>query len=66
MSLDLSLVPAKELADELMKRANCGVVIFTTLEAKDIYINWIGDYYMALGMCTEMQDHIINDNKVEE
>lgn len=63
MSIDLSLVPAKDLADEIMRRSECGVIIFTTLEANEVYVNWMGDYYKALGMCTEMQDYIINDEK---
>ena len=59
--MDLSLVPIKDLADELMRRADCGVIIFKTFEEEEVYINWIGDYYGALGMCVEMQNQIINE-----
>lgn len=56
---DLSLVTAKELADELMNRSDCAVVIFSTLEGKHLYTNWHGNYYKALGFCVDMQRHIM-------
>lgn len=58
---DLSLIPAIELADELMRRASCGIVMLTTIEQVDVYVNWVGPYHEALGMTVDMADHIKED-----
>jgi hypothetical protein len=59
--MDLSLVPINELADELMKRGKVGIVYVHGLEGRQGYVNWIGDYYAALGLCIDMQREIMEE-----
>ncbi len=66
MSIDLSLIPSKDLADELIRRASSGIIIFTTIEEDEVYYNWIGGYYQALGLCAEMQNLIKEDQDKEK
>lgn len=66
MSTDLSLVPAVELADELMRRCATGIVMVDTVEQTQVYVNWAGDYYRALGFCQDMQRTIMEDSNGEE
>ncbi len=60
--IDLSLVPMDKLADELVKRGEAGIVIIRDIGPDKLqYINWVGDYHMALGLCTDMQRVIIKE-----
>lgn len=59
--MDLSLVPVNELADELVKRGKTAIVFVAGLENKEAYINWVGEYYTALGLCVDMQRFIIEE-----
>ncbi len=63
---DLSLISLKELGDEIIKRSDCGIIHVKTLEGKEIFFNWVGDYYEALGHCVDMQDLIKKDKDNDE
>ncbi len=60
MNIDLSLIPLKDLADEVIRRSDCGIIHVKTLEGRQVYFNWVGPYYEALGYCVEMQ-HLIKE-----
>lgn len=59
--MDLSLIPVNELADEIIRRGKTGIVMVSGLENKEVYINWVGEYYAALGFCVDMQRFIIEE-----
>lgn len=61
--IDLSLVPVNELADELVKRGKTAIVFVAGLKNDEAYINWVGEYYPALGLCVDMQRFIIEECK---
>lgn len=64
---DLSLVPLKELADEVMKRSSCGIILVTSIEHSGVYWNWCGGYHQALGHTVDMADLIKKENnRMEE
>ena len=63
--MDLSLVPLKDLADEIIRRSACGIIHVKTIDEKQIYWNWCGPYYEALGYCSEIS-RMIQDCKNEE
>lgn len=59
--MDLSLVPVNELADEIVKRGKTAIVVVAGLEGKEQYLNWVGEYHSALGLCVDMQRFIIKE-----
>lgn len=61
--MDLSLVPLGDLADEIVKRGACGIVLVVDVTKKEQYVNWVGDYHMALGLCVDIQNTIITDTR---
>lgn len=63
--MDLSLIPLKDLSDEIIKRSDCGIIFIKTIDGKQIYANWVGPYYEALGYCAEMNNIISADKNVE-
>lgn len=64
--MDLSLVSAQELADELMHRGEVAIVFVGAMGPDRVaYVNWVGDYYKALGLCVDMQRIIQKDSKDE-
>lgn len=61
---DLSLIPINELADELVKRGSVGIVFIADMGPDKLaYVNWVGDYYTALGLCSEMEEKIKGDRR---
>lgn len=55
--MDLSLIPLEQLCDEICSRSKSAIV-FVRCDFPDTqfngYWNWKGDYYEALGLCSEM------------
>lgn len=59
--VDLSLVPLTELCDEVCNRASSAIVmVIMPNDPENMfgYHNWKGDYYKALGICSEMEELI--------
>lgn len=57
-SVDLSLVPLEAICAEAMRRCKSGIMLLE-VDGKDtkipLFWNWTGDYYQALGFCSEME-----------
>ena len=65
--MDLSLVPIHELSDEIMKRGDVGILMIHNIgDEKKGFVNWVGDYYKALGLCVDMQRFIIDETYQKE
>ncbi len=56
--MDLSLISIEDLSEELMNRSSCGIIHLKSLKEDEIYFNWVGPHYEALGHCTNMQNII--------
>lgn len=65
MSVDLSLVPVQDLINEIKNRTVSLIVFGRTLEAKTAYIDWHGEYYECLGLCSEMEEFIKSQRRVD-
>ena len=63
MGIDISLVPLNELVDEVINRGDTAVVMVIEKENHQLYFNWVGDYYRALGVCSELENRIKEDRK---
>lgn len=61
--MELSLVPAEELYEELLNRFDHAVFMGKQIQGKTSKISrrWKGDHHLAMGLCTDLQDDILGD-----
>jgi hypothetical protein len=60
--MDLSLIPMKDLLDEVVRRSETAIIFLHKADGdtdENQYWNWCGDHFMALGFCQEMANKII-------
>ena len=57
--VDLWLVSLEDLVDEVCKRGSVAIVVVVDVERKMNYWNWVGDYYTALGLCSDLSHTIM-------